>query len=61
MAVGLAKKKIDHLVKSEHQAVRDYTAGIDEAKRKKDTRSTKTLGHIRGEEKQHASMLKNLR
>ena len=59
--LGLGRKKIASLIKDEHKAVAEYSNGIASYEDKEDTSSAKVLKHIRGEEKEHARILKKLK
>jgi hypothetical protein len=61
MSLGLGRKKIASLIKDEHKAVSEYSKGIAKYEDKEDDSSAKILKHIRGEEKEHARMLKKLK
>ena len=58
--LGLAHSKIKPRIKDEQKAVSDYGRTIEEAKKKKDKKAVEIIGHIRGEEREHESMLKKL-
>lgn len=58
--LGIARRTLNSRIKDEHQAQKDYGKDIAEAKRKKDTKAAKVIGHIMGEERDHESMLKKL-
>jgi rubrerythrin len=60
MSIGLSRKTLSKRIGEEQQAQKDYGKNLAEVKRKKDTKSAKVLGHIRGEEREHESMLRKL-
>lgn len=59
--LGISRSTLGKRIKEEQQAQRDYGQNVEEAKRKKDTKSARVLGHIRGEEVEHEGMLKKLK
>jgi hypothetical protein len=58
--LGISRRTLNSRIKDEKKAQSDYGKDIAESKRKKDPRASKVIGHIRVEEKEHESMLKNL-
>lgn len=58
--LGISRRTLNSRIKDEKKAQSDYGKDIAEAKRKKDTKSAKVIGHIRGEEREHESMLRKL-
>ncbi len=58
--LGLSRKTLNSRISDEQQAQRDYGKDITETKRKKDKKSAKVIGHIRGEEREHETMLRKL-
>jgi rubrerythrin len=58
--LGISRKTLNKRIGEEQQAQSDYGKNIAEAKRKKDPKSAKVIGHIRGEEREHESMLRKL-
>ena len=58
--LGISRRTINSRIKDEQKAQSDYGKDIAEAKRKKDTKSARVIGHIRGEEREHESMLRKL-
>lgn len=58
--LGISRRTLNSRIKDEQKAQSDYGKDIAEAKRKKDTKSAKVIGHIRGEEREHESMLRKL-
>jgi rubrerythrin len=60
MAIGLSRRTLNKRIGEEQQAQSDYGKNLAEVKRKKDTKSAKVIGHIRGEEREHESMLRKL-
>ena len=59
--LGIAHSKLNSRIKDEQKAQRDYGRDISEAKKKKDTKSAETIGHIKLEEREHEHMLKKLK
>ena len=60
MAIGLSRRTLSKRIGEEQKAQSDYGKNLAEAKRKKDTKSAKVIGHIRGEEVEHEGMLRKL-
>jgi rubrerythrin len=60
MAIGLSRRTLNKRIGEEQKAQSDYGKNLAEVKRKKDTKSAKVIGHIRGEEREHESMLRKL-
>src|ERR1035437_1245071 len=60
MAIGLSRRTLSKRIGEEQKAQSDYGKNLAEAKRKKDTKSAKVIGHIRGEEREHESMLRKV-
>ena len=60
MAIGLSRNTISKRIGEEKKAQVDYGKNLAEAKRKKDSKAAKVIGHIRGEEREHESMLRKL-
>ena len=60
MAIGLSRRTLNKRIGEEQKAQSDYVKNLAEVKRKKDTKSAKVIGHIRGEEREHESMLRKL-
>ena len=58
--LGISRGTLNTRIKEERQAQADYGDNISEAKRKKAKKTSTVLGHIRGEEQEHESMLKKL-
>lgn len=58
--LGISRRTLNSRIKDEKQAQVDYGKDVVESKRKKDTKSAKVIGHIRGEEREHESMLRKL-
>jgi len=58
--LGISRKTLNSRIKDEKKAQSDYGKDIAESKRKKDPRAAKVIGHIRGEEREHESMLRKL-
>ncbi len=58
--LGISRRTLSSRIKDEQKAQSDYGKDIAEAKRKKDTKSAKVIGHILGEEREHESMLRKL-
>jgi len=58
--LGISRRTLNSRIKDEKKAQSDYGKDIAEAKRKKDPRAAKVIGHIRGEEREHESMLRKL-
>ena len=58
--LGISRRTLSSRIKDEQKAQSDYSKDITESKRKKDTKSAKVIGHIRGEEREHESMLRKL-
>ena len=58
--LGISRRTLSSRIKDEKKAQSDYGKDIAEAKRKKDPRAAKVIGHIRGEEREHESLLRKL-
>ena len=58
--LGISRRTLNSRIKDEQKAQSDYGKDITEAKRKKDPKAAKVIGHIRGEEREHESMLRKL-
>lgn len=58
--LGISRRTLNSRIKDEQQAQKDYGKDITETKRKHDMKSAKVIGHIRGEEREHESMLRKL-
>lgn len=58
--LGISRRTLNSRIKDEQQAQKDYSKDIAESKRKKDPKAAKVIGHIRGEEREHESMLRKL-
>ena len=58
--LGISRSKLHARIKEEQQAQKDYGENITEAKKKKASKTVQTLGHIKGEEQEHESMLRKL-
>ena len=58
--LGLSRRTLNSRISDEKQAQKDYGKDVAESKRKKDHKSAKVIGHIRGEEREHEHMLRKL-
>ena len=58
--LGISRRTLNSRIDDEQQAQKDYGKDIAESKRKKDQKSAKVIGHIRGEEREHETMLRKL-
>jgi len=58
--LGISRRTLHSRIKDEQQAQADYGKDIAESKRKKDPKAAKVIGHIRGEEREHETMLRKL-
>ena len=58
--LGISRRTLNSRISDEQQAQKDYGKDIAKSKRKKDQKSVKVIGHIRGEEREHETMLRKL-
>ena len=58
--LGISRRSLNARINDEQQAQKDYGKHVAESKRKKDTKTAKVIGHIRGEEREHETMLRKL-